>query len=680
MLKFSKNGYGKAFILVAIFSMLVLPQSALAETDSSTTVRVKIVDFSKEMKDGQLIVTAKVENGAEPGGAGMVVVGYDGDGNPIETGSNGGSMSNRETRKLSVTLHAGGNIKGVKVFPAGNGPKDRTIVLSQGVRKVDGELIVTGVVEVGSNQLQNSGIAAVGLDRLGKAVAMDIAQSIEGYNGGHWAQTYEIKLPGDVGIEQVKLFPIGDVSEGVSLLSHMESFFGDNIFITGVVENGNKEALAATNASNAPVNPFFPLHSNEGTSTGMVAIGYDSQGHVVDIQTESAKLLRHKARVFKLMLNSAAKIEDVKVFAIGEYSRSKIQLGFTTTNRAGELDIDGAVGNDGNTAYQVGLIAVGYDDQGQMVEVSGARYVVDQFKLLPFRMVLQSDEQIHDVRVMMEDPTKQSERVPYAAARETNGKTVVSAVLRGGIADQSVDVLAVGYDWQGREVASQRSSYPVSSQEMKTIELTLDPSTGIERVELSTSIGDREPQEVPDIKVAKGTTVTKSTGKDKVADLSGSVDALVAGGKVNDAVAAMKEAVKLDAKNLGLYKKLGKLYEIAGKTGVKLYVNGEEPSFEVAPFIRDGSTLVPFRAIAEALKATVTWNPDERSVTVTRGDATVKLYIDSVTAYVNGKEVTLEVPASIENGSTVMPVRFVSEALNANVQWEAETQFVVINQ
>jgi hypothetical protein len=149
---------------------------------------------------------------------------------------------------------------------------------------------------------------------------------------------------------------------------------------------------------------------------------------------------------------------------------------------------------------------------------------------------------------------------------------------------------------------------------------------------------------------------------------------------VDDAVDAEKEAVKLDVKNLNLYKKLGKLYEKAGKTGVKLYVNGEEPNFEVAPFIRDGSTLVPFRAISEALKATVSWNPDERSVTVTRGDVTVKLYIDSVTAYVNGQEVTLEVPAAIENGSTVVPVRFVSEALNADVQWEGETQFVVINQ
>lgn len=149
-------------------------------------------------------------------------------------------------------------------------------------------------------------------------------------------------------------------------------------------------------------------------------------------------------------------------------------------------------------------------------------------------------------------------------------------------------------------------------------------------------------------------------------------------GSVTDAVYVQKEAVKANVKNIELYKQLGKLYEKTGRHGVKLYVNGDEPETEVAPFIRDGSTLVPFRAISEALKATVSWNPDERTVTVTRGDITVKLVIDSATAYVNGEPVTLEVPATIESGSTVVPVRFVSEALKATVKWEGETASVVI--
>ncbi|NRF95050.1 copper amine oxidase N-terminal domain-containing protein [Paenibacillus frigoriresistens] len=166
--------------------------------------------------------------------------------------------------------------------------------------------------------------------------------------------------------------------------------------------------------------------------------------------------------------------------------------------------------------------------------------------------------------------------------------------------------------------------------------------------------------------------------KDRDAALSAVADVLDKQGSVTDAVYVQKEAVKANLKNLNSYKKLGKLYEKLGKKGVLLYVNGEEPALEVNPFIKDGSTLVPFRAISESLKAEVTWNAEERSVTVTRGGITVKLFIDSTKATVDGKEVTLEVPAAIVEGNTVVPVRFISEALKATVKWEEETKSVVI--
>ncbi|NOU72360.1 copper amine oxidase N-terminal domain-containing protein [Paenibacillus sp. LMG 31458] len=166
--------------------------------------------------------------------------------------------------------------------------------------------------------------------------------------------------------------------------------------------------------------------------------------------------------------------------------------------------------------------------------------------------------------------------------------------------------------------------------------------------------------------------------KDRDAALSAVADVLVEQGSVTDAVYVQKEAVKANLKNLNSYKKLGKLFEKLGKKGVFLYVNGEEPTLEVNPFIKDGSTLVPFRAISESLKAEVTWNAEERSVTVTRGGITVKLFIDSTKATVDGKEVTLEVPAAIVEGNTVVPVRFISEALKATVKWEEETKSVVI--
>jgi hypothetical protein len=100
--------------------------------------------------------------------------------------------------------------------------------------------------------------------------------------------------------------------------------------------------------------------------------------------------------------------------------------------------------------------------------------------------------------------------------------------------------------------------------------------------------------------------------KDRDAALSAVADVLDEQGSVTDAVYVQKEAVKANIKNMNSYKKLGKLVEKLGKKGVLLYVNGEEPTMEVNPFIKDGSTLVPFRAISESLKAEVTWNAEVR--------------------------------------------------------------------
>ncbi|WP_420851917.1 copper amine oxidase N-terminal domain-containing protein [Paenibacillus allorhizoplanae] len=165
---------------------------------------------------------------------------------------------------------------------------------------------------------------------------------------------------------------------------------------------------------------------------------------------------------------------------------------------------------------------------------------------------------------------------------------------------------------------------------------------------------------------------------DRDAALAAVADVLDEQGSVTDAVYVQKEAVKVNLKNINSYKKLTKLYHKLGKKGVFLYVNGEQPSLEVNPFIKDGSTLVPFRAISEALKAEVKWDAEERSVTVTRDGVSVKLFIDSTKALVDGKEVILEVPATIVEGNTVVPVRFISESLKATVKWEDETQSVVI--
>ena len=113
-----------------------------------------------------------------------------------------------------------------------------------------------------------------------------------------------------------------------------------------------------------------------------------------------------------------------------------------------------------------------------------------------------------------------------------------------------------------------------------------------------------------------------------------------------------------------------------------VYFNGEQMTFESDPYITEERTMVPFRAIFEAVGASVMWDGDTRTVIAvkTEGDAitTIALQIDSNLAFVNDKSVTLDVPAQIKDDFTFVPLRFVMESLGADVAWDGDAYKVTI--
>jgi hypothetical protein len=111
---------------------------------------------------------------------------------------------------------------------------------------------------------------------------------------------------------------------------------------------------------------------------------------------------------------------------------------------------------------------------------------------------------------------------------------------------------------------------------------------------------------------------------------------------------------------------------------VDLYVDTELIETDTPPTVVDGRTLVPVRAIFEALGATVDWDNTTRTATGKRGDTTVVIQIGNTTAYVNGEAKTLDVPAQLINGRTMVPARFVSEALGCEVTWYQKTQTAAV--
>lgn len=117
---------------------------------------------------------------------------------------------------------------------------------------------------------------------------------------------------------------------------------------------------------------------------------------------------------------------------------------------------------------------------------------------------------------------------------------------------------------------------------------------------------------------------------------------------------------------------------ISNAFAVELYVNGNKLQTDVSPTIINGRTLVPLRSIFEALGANVYWDNSTQTATATKNYTTVKVTINNTTAYVNNVSNTLDVPAQIINSRTMVPARFVSEALHARVLWDSTTQTVYI--
>ena len=104
--------------------------------------------------------------------------------------------------------------------------------------------------------------------------------------------------------------------------------------------------------------------------------------------------------------------------------------------------------------------------------------------------------------------------------------------------------------------------------------------------------------------------------------------------------------------------------------------NGVVSLMDVAPCIRNSRTMVPLRAVGEAFGAAVEWVEATQTITMTYRGKTVTLKIGSPDMYVNGINVVLDTPAMIESDRTLVPLRAISEAFGADVEWVESTQTV----
>ena len=112
---------------------------------------------------------------------------------------------------------------------------------------------------------------------------------------------------------------------------------------------------------------------------------------------------------------------------------------------------------------------------------------------------------------------------------------------------------------------------------------------------------------------------------------------------------------------------------------ISVYVNGKAVNFDVPPTTINDRTMIPLRATFEMLGASVSWDDNTQTATGVKDGISVMLTIGSNTLYRNGNAVTLDVPPMLIADRTLVPVRAISEAFGCQVDWDENTQSVLIS-
>ncbi|WZL73579.1 copper amine oxidase N-terminal domain-containing protein [Clostridiaceae bacterium 35-E11] len=110
-------------------------------------------------------------------------------------------------------------------------------------------------------------------------------------------------------------------------------------------------------------------------------------------------------------------------------------------------------------------------------------------------------------------------------------------------------------------------------------------------------------------------------------------------------------------------------------------IGDEVKTADVAPYIKDGRTMLSVRYVAQAMgvnEDSIIWNGDARTVTIFKGDRIAQITIGSNELMVNGTPIMMDTVAEIKDGRTMLPISFVAKALGATTEWDGATRTVTI--
>lgn len=110
----------------------------------------------------------------------------------------------------------------------------------------------------------------------------------------------------------------------------------------------------------------------------------------------------------------------------------------------------------------------------------------------------------------------------------------------------------------------------------------------------------------------------------------------------------------------------------------KVNLNGTKVLMQQSPFVQNGRTYVPLRAVSENLGAKVSWEGKTQTITIEQGYKVITCRINNDTARVNNQIVKLDAPPQLKLGTTYVPLRFTADCLGATVNFDKKTNTIDI--
>lgn len=142
----------------------------------------------------------------------------------------------------------------------------------------------------------------------------------------------------------------------------------------------------------------------------------------------------------------------------------------------------------------------------------------------------------------------------------------------------------------------------------------------------------------------------------------------------------LKQYYKNMDKRKELLRDIAKLKKKYGEYSIGVFVNGEEVEFDVPPVIKQGKMLIPVRPITKALGADIEWDRETGTIVITKGDKIIEIKADSNIVKVNGVEVKLDDYIKIYGNRTMVPISFIIKILRHKVDVDDESGSVIIDE